>query len=62
MQHTGGVQMATIETLLAIVETGSLVRAAERLSVSQSAVTTRLQSLEQELGHTLVRRQKSGSS
>lgn len=49
-----------LETFLAIVETGTLVRAAEQLHVSQSTVTTRLQSLEQNLGTTLVHRQKSG--
>lgn len=52
--------LTSLETFLAIVETGSLVRAAERLHVSQSTVTTRLQTLEQNLGTTLVHRQKSG--
>ena len=51
-----------LRTFLAIKETGSLVRASERLNVTQSTVTARLKSLEQELGQQLVNRQKSGAS
>ncbi len=53
-------QLATLRTFLAIVETGSLVRASARLNVTQSTVTARLKSLEAELGQTLLVRQKSG--
>lgn len=53
--HVSGLQ-----TFLAIVETGSLVRASERLNVTQSTVTARLKTLEAELGQTLLHRQKSG--
>ncbi len=49
-----------LETFLSIVETGSLVRAAEKLHVSQSTITTRLQTLEREVGAPLMVRQKSG--
>ncbi len=49
-----------LQTFLAIVETGSLVRASERLNVTQSTVTARLQGLEAELGQILLHRQKSG--
>lgn len=49
-----------MQTFLAIVETGSLVRASERLHVSQSTVTARLKGLEEELGENLLRRNKSG--
>jgi len=49
-----------LETFLAIVESGNLVRAAEKLHVSQSTVTTRLQSLERDLEAQLVTRHKSG--
>lgn len=49
-----------LSTFLAIVETGSLVRASERLNVTQSTVTARLKGLEDELGQTLLHRQKSG--
>ncbi len=52
--------LTALETFLAIIDTGNLVRAAEKLHVSQSTVTTRLQSLERELGAPLLNRQKSG--
>lgn len=54
--------LTILQTFLAIVETGSLVRASERLNVTQSTVTARLKSLEVDLGQTLVYRQKSGAS
>lgn len=50
-----------LQTFLAIAETGSLVRASERLNVTQSTVTARLKGLEDELGQTLFYRQKSGA-
>ena len=53
--------LSTLQTFLAIVETGSLVRASERIHVTQSTVTTRLKALEEELGQTLFHRQKSGA-
>ncbi len=49
-----------LQTFLAILETGSLANASERLHVGQSTVTARLQKLEEELGQTLFHRQKSG--
>ncbi len=49
-----------LQTFVSIVETGSLVRASEQLNVTQSTVTARLRTLEQELGATLLHRQKSG--
>ena len=52
--------LTALQTFLAIVETGSLVRASKRLNVTQSAVTARLKSLESDLGQTLVRRSRSG--
>jgi len=54
--------LTELRTFLAIIETGSLVRASEQLNVTQSTVTARLQSLETELGQTLVHRQKSGAT
>ena len=53
--------LASLQTFLAIVETGSLVRASERLNVTQSTVTARLKALEEQLGQTLLLRQKSGA-
>ncbi len=52
--------LTAFQTFLAIVESGSLVRASERLNVTQSTVTARLQGLESDLGQTLLHRQKSG--
>lgn len=45
-----------LKTFLAIVETGSLVRASQQLNVAQSTVTARLKALEAELGQTLLHR------
>ncbi len=53
---------ANLETFLKIIETGSLVRASETLNVTQSTVTARLKTLEDELGQTLMVRQKSGAT
>jgi DNA-binding transcriptional LysR family regulator len=50
-----------LKTFLAIVETGSLVRASQTLNVTQSTVTARLKSLEDEIGQTLLIRNKSGA-
>jgi len=55
-------QLIELQTFLAIIETGSLVRASQRLNVTQSTVTARLKSLEAELGQALINRQKSGAS
>lgn len=52
--------LAALQTFVAIVETGSLVRASERLHVTQSTVTMRLKALEAELGQRVLNRQKSG--
>lgn len=54
--------LSELRTFLAIVETGSLVRASEMLNVTQSTVTARLQSLESTLGQRLINRNKSGAS
>ena len=51
-----------LRTFLTIIETGNLVRASEQLNVTQSTVTARLKSLEDELGQILINRQKSGAS
>ena len=53
--------LTALQTFLAIVETGSLVRASDRLNVTQSTVTARLKSLEDEIGQILITRQKSGA-
>ncbi len=50
-----------LQTFLAIRETGNLIRAADRLNVTQSTVTARLKSLEEILGQQLFIRKKSGA-
>lgn len=52
--------LASLQTFLAILESGSLARASERLHVGQSTVTARLQKLEDEIGQSLFHRHKSG--
>lgn len=53
---------AELRTFLAIIETGSLVRAANQLNVTQSTVTARLKGLEDEVGQVLLTRHKSGAT
>ncbi len=53
--------LTLLQTFLAILETGSLIRASERLNVTQSTVTARLKALEDELGQPLFHRHKSGA-
>jgi DNA-binding transcriptional LysR family regulator len=53
--------LSTIQTFLAIAEAGQLNRAAERLHVTQSTITARINTLETELGQTLFQRRKSGT-
>lgn len=55
-------QLTELQTFLAIVESGSLVKASQQLNVTQSTVTARLKSLEDELGQSLINRQKSGAT
>ncbi|MEO3417273.1 LysR family transcriptional regulator [Roseovarius sp. CAU 1744] len=54
--------ITSLQTFIAIVETGSLVRASQKMNVTQSTVTARLKTLEEELGQTLLNRQKSGTT
>lgn len=54
--------LANLQTFVSIVEEGSLVRASERLNVTQSTVTARLKALETEIGQVLLHRDKSGVS
>ena len=51
----------TARTFLATVEMGNLNRAAEQLNVTQSTVTARINSLEDELGQKLLVRSKAGT-
>lgn len=49
-------------TFLTIVSTRSFIRAAERLNVSQTTVSARVRSLEEQLGRPLFVRNKAGAS
>ncbi|HYD55954.1 MAG TPA: LysR family transcriptional regulator [Burkholderiales bacterium] len=49
-------------TFLEIVDCGNFVRAAERLHVTQTAVSVRVQSLESQLGRKLFIRNKAGAT
>ena len=49
-------------TFLTVVATGNFITAAERLHVSQSTVSTRIHSLEDQLGCTLFVRNKAGAA
>ena len=60
MQTLCAVKLQTIQTLIAVVEAGSIRRAAERLHLSQPALTLALQQLEQELHAPLLIRTKQG--
>lgn len=52
---------AELATFLAVAELKSLARAAQRLNVTQSTVTSRLDGLEEKLGQKLLHRRKSGT-
>src|SRR3954462_13273196 len=48
-------------TFLTVVTAGNFITAADRLHVSQSTVSTRIHTLEQQLGCTLFVRNKAGT-
>jgi DNA-binding transcriptional LysR family regulator len=49
-------------TFLEIVSTGSFLRAAEKLHISQTAVSARMRTLEEQLGRQLIIRNKAGAT
>ena len=49
-------------TFLTVVTAGNFITAAERLHVSQSTVSTRIHTLEEQLGCTLFVRNKAGAT
>ena len=53
--------LAGLQTFLAVVRTGNLNKAAEQLNVTQSTVTARLDQLEAELGQQLLVRARRGA-
>jgi len=50
-----------IRTFLEVSNTGSFVAACDRLFVTQSAVSLRIQRLEESLGHAMFTRSKAGA-
>lgn len=52
--------LAKYQTLMSVVELGSLTKAAERLGCTQSAVSHSIDSLEAELGFALLKRNRAG--
>jgi DNA-binding transcriptional LysR family regulator len=54
------VDLTLIESLLAVADAGSITAAAERVNISQSALSRRLQQLEIELGADLLVRGRHG--
>lgn len=61
MCYAPSVDLDLAQTFLEVVNAGSFARAAERLHVTQAAVSARLQTLEAELGRRLFIRNKSGA-
>src|SRR5688572_20804653 len=57
-----GMDIALARTFLEIVASGNFVRAAERLHVTQTTVSVRVQTLEGLLGRKLFVRNKAGAS
>ena len=53
----GGLSLRDLRTFVAVAELGSFVKAATRLSISQSTATGHVQALERELGTTLLLRE-----
>jgi len=54
--------IASIKTFLAVVNIGNLNRAAIELNITQSAVTARLDALDQALGERLLNRSRKGAT
>ena len=59
--RSGTLDLQDFEVLLAVAETGSFRKACETLGVGQSAVTRRVQKLEDALGVSLFERRPSGA-
>ncbi|WP_371223468.1 LysR family transcriptional regulator [Roseovarius sp. 2305UL8-3] len=54
--------ITAIQTFLAVTRAGNLNRAAEQLNITQSAVTARLDTLEQAMGQRLLNRSRKGAT
>lgn len=62
MLHYTCMNIAAFQTFLTVTRTGNLNRAADQLNITQSAVTSRLDALEQSLGTRLLNRARSGAT
>src|SRR5215212_6426490 len=62
MEEARGMDIELARTFLTIVEAGSFVRAAERLNITQTAVSARVRSLEDQLRRPVFLRNKSGAA
>src|SRR5258706_8983531 len=60
ISHHTGVVLEKLRLFLVVLEEGSLRRAAERLHISQSAITRHLQLLEHDLGGRVLERTSAG--
>ena len=60
MRITMSIVLEKLRLFLVILEEGSLRRAADRLRISQSAITRQMQSLEHELGGRILERTSAG--
>ena len=54
-------KLSALQTFLTIIETGSLSRASEKLNVTQSTITARLQALEDDFAVLVVARHEVGA-
>lgn len=61
VSHVRPMDIALIKTFLEVAATGSFVQASDRLFVTQSAVSLRVQRLEESLGRPLFTRSKAGA-
>ena len=59
-EHILGVMIDRIRALLAVIEEGSVNRAAVRLRITQPALSRQMQALENEIGGRLLERESSG--
>jgi LysR family transcriptional regulator, flagellar master operon regulator len=62
LQSAAAMDIQLAQTFLDIVNTGSFVRAAKRLNVSQTTVSARVRLIESQLGRTLFVRNKAGAA
>ena len=57
---SGHFDLAALDMLVAVVESGGFTAAGARLGRTQSAISVRIQDLENQLGHRLLERSRRG--